>query len=294
MIQYQPRRALIVLGMHRCGTSAISGVFHLLGFHLGSQLISGLEENPKGFFENELINQFNNKLLSSLKSNWHSTYLLQNKWYDDASLDIFRIELNQIINEQFGMEDPILIKDPRLSILWPFYADILKNLEIHPCFIVCFRNPSEVAASLRKRNLFTDEKSILIWMDHILKAELFTRRYLRYFLLFGDLIDDLFNQVRGIIRKLNFDIRIQPKDVIKVNQFIEDQLKHYNLQEIEEYHRFIPEVQMTYNELLELKNEKPDSQSWDRFDTIATSFYKKLSFFYGLDGRNYFLTAGDL
>ena len=44
--------AVIVLGMHRSGTSALAGLLHELGLEMGSSLMSGrADENEKGFWE---------------------------------------------------------------------------------------------------------------------------------------------------------------------------------------------------------------------------------------------------
>ena len=45
------RRAIIVLGMHRSGTSALAGVLGLLGARLPARQLPANFANPKGYFE---------------------------------------------------------------------------------------------------------------------------------------------------------------------------------------------------------------------------------------------------
>ncbi len=56
----------------------------------------------------------------------------------------------------------------RLVKLWqPIFAE----LKVRPHFIIIFRNPREVAASLAKRDGFLTTKAFLLWLMHILESE---------------------------------------------------------------------------------------------------------------------------
>ena len=77
------KTCVFVLGMHRSGTSALSGTLNKLGFYLGKELIKEYPDNIKGFFENKDIVEFNkNKLLPFYNSSWSSIGLLPEKWYE--------------------------------------------------------------------------------------------------------------------------------------------------------------------------------------------------------------------
>jgi hypothetical protein len=71
-------RALIVVGMHRSGTSALTRVVNLLGAALPSQLLqldpdTPLETNELGFWEGFEANTLNNEFLASIGSSWDDT-----------------------------------------------------------------------------------------------------------------------------------------------------------------------------------------------------------------------------
>ncbi len=54
--------SIIVLGMHRSGTSALTGCLNILGVNLGERLerlMSAHEDNPKGYWENEKVISIN-------------------------------------------------------------------------------------------------------------------------------------------------------------------------------------------------------------------------------------------
>ena len=46
---------LLVVGMHRSGTSAVTGVLHNFGYNVGQSLLPGNEFNEKGYFEDTSI-----------------------------------------------------------------------------------------------------------------------------------------------------------------------------------------------------------------------------------------------
>lgn len=60
------QKCLIVLGMHRSGTSAIAGFLNKLGITLGSNLMMPTEYNEKGYFENWYIFRANVNIMQTL------------------------------------------------------------------------------------------------------------------------------------------------------------------------------------------------------------------------------------
>src|ERR671922_675098 len=65
-------KVIVVLGMHRSGTSVIARGLRVLGVELGNRLMPPFEgNNSKGFWEDLDINQLNIEMLHFLKSDWH-------------------------------------------------------------------------------------------------------------------------------------------------------------------------------------------------------------------------------
>ena len=60
--------ALIIAGMHRSGTSALSRVINLLGADLPPDLMNPAEDNKSGFWESIKLSKIHDKLLDSLDS----------------------------------------------------------------------------------------------------------------------------------------------------------------------------------------------------------------------------------
>ena len=62
------QRLIVVLGMHRSGTSAITKSLELLGVGLGSELHPAGFDNPKGFWEDRDCLEINERLLKHLET----------------------------------------------------------------------------------------------------------------------------------------------------------------------------------------------------------------------------------
>jgi hypothetical protein len=67
---FAPSEGIVVLGMHRSGTSAFAGILHLLGFDFGDDLLKGNQFNRGGYWENRAIVRLNDQLLNSLGAGW--------------------------------------------------------------------------------------------------------------------------------------------------------------------------------------------------------------------------------
>lgn len=167
-------KAIIILGMHRSGTSMMAQLCQCMGAYLGeeNELIAAATDNPDGYFENIEISSIDNKLLQLSSREWYSLEPLK---LDSSSLQIKELteRLKVCIQKLFEKSDTIAIKDPRISILLPLWEKILKELAVEIDYIWMFRNPLEVAASLRKRNGYTRKHSLLLWVYYNLNIAKF-------------------------------------------------------------------------------------------------------------------------
>lgn len=183
------KNVIVVLGMHRSGTSTVAGLISLMGYGIGKEPVPALDENPKGFFENNIICGFNQDLLARLQVNWFSTYFLPHNWYKREDFSTELKKLHKIFDQQFSELDHIVLKDPRMCVLLPLYLDFFRQRDINPFFVLAHRSSQAIASSLSKRNSFTVEKSHLLWLDHIIKAERYTRNQPRLFVSYEKIIE---------------------------------------------------------------------------------------------------------
>jgi hypothetical protein len=184
--QFRPRRVLIVVGMHRSGTSATTGALQCLGVKLGSKLYAGHQGvNPKGYFEHSEVADTNDEALLALGSGWDDILLKPDGWWQAPVLQSHSQQLRRILLRDTADGALLAIKDPRICRLLPWWMEVLASANIEPMFLFALRSPTEVFRSLERRDGFSDSKSYLLWCLHYLEAELWSRRFPRAVLEFG-------------------------------------------------------------------------------------------------------------
>ena len=186
-----PRRAVVVLGMHRSGTSAVAGCLHRLGVDFGPRLMPATEDNARGYFEHIDIVNLHDRLLLALDSSWDEIRPLPPGWsQDDARTGRYRAELLELLQRDLPTAPLWGIKDPRLCRLLPWWEPVWAATGSRPLFVIVRRSPSEVAASLARREGFSIAKSHLLWLLHTVEAERATRFGPRVFVEFKDFLSD--------------------------------------------------------------------------------------------------------
>ncbi|MGA3067284.1 MAG: hypothetical protein ABSF29_10600 [Tepidisphaeraceae bacterium] len=184
------RTALIVLGMHRSGTSALAGMLHLLGAGKPADLMPADEFNEKGYWESKEAADFNDEIFKSAGTKWDHIGRFPTEWFKKPQTDDFRRRAAELLHKTFGDSPLFVLKDPRTSLLVPFWQSVLKEMRIRPIFVLTARNPKEVADSLAHRDHFPAPKSMLLWLIHLLEAERSTRGLPRCLVAYDMLLDD--------------------------------------------------------------------------------------------------------
>ncbi|PHS36193.1 MAG: hypothetical protein COB07_12665 [Sulfurovum sp.] len=267
---------ILILGMHRSGTSALAGVLSLLDIYLGSKLMPANESNEKGYFENNILYNINEKLLAKIGSSWDDVF-----FREDKLLGITEVkELKEQIEKEFQYSDIFAIKDPRLAFLFPVYQKVLDEMGIDIKVIIPYRNPIEVANSLSKRNEFPHEKAMILWSYHVLLAEKFSRDYKRVFIEFNELINNTKNSIRTISKELDIPLTSKYKKNKKlINEFLEPSLKHHNLS-IDNLSSNLPKI---VKEILDLKDDFNDKTIFNKFDYLREELFDYQKLFYSED-----------
>jgi GT2 family glycosyltransferase len=267
--------------MHRSGTSALMGVLHLLGVDLGSNFLNPSEDNPRGFFENFDIAQINEKLLTTMNSAWDGLSPLSDKWWIREDIKIHKEEIVKVIQRELRGSVLAGFKDPRISRLLPVWKIIFEEVSMHPHFVILLRNPIEVADSLRKRNGFPLEKSLLLWMNYMLDAEFYTRGLPRVFVSFDDLLKNIEKVIGRISTALNLSFPRNYFDARKdIEQFIEPRLRHHSLP-AHDIERSLPVIQDMYRMLQKVAGGREVSgQVVSDIDAMRKEYLRMYRFFY--------------
>ncbi len=223
-----PSRCIIVLGVHRSGTSALAGVLTMLGADAGSKLMPARDDNPKGFWEHADIVAAHDRLLEHLDSSWDDELPLAHGWWRREGVSSYRDELRDILLRDFSRSALWILKDPRICRLLPLWLDMLRELRVQPNFVISLRDPGEVARSLERRDGIPDAKAQLLWLEHLLEAERRTRDHPRVTIAYDDLLADWRAAARRVSQVLSLPLRLDDAKVsAQIDGFLEPSLHHH-------------------------------------------------------------------
>lgn len=215
---------VLVLGMHRSGTSALTGALSLAGAPIPKSLMPSDAANDRGYFESSVFMEFHDSILNSAGTNWRDWRAFPESWRYGADASSFRSQAGKLLQDEFGAAALIALKDPRMCRFVPFWLDAAREARFSPRVIVPFRSPGEVALSLAARDGFFEGEGVLLWLRHVLDAERNTRGLARAFVSFDSLLADPASAVQEAGRKLH--IRWPSLDADAVNQFVSPDMKH--------------------------------------------------------------------
>ncbi|WP_299166338.1 hypothetical protein [uncultured Tateyamaria sp.] len=224
----QPRIALTVLGMHRSGTSLLTRVLSLMGADLPDTLIGPSPNNPTGYWESRALRDFNDRLLALTGSQWDDWRPLPEGWERSPKVAEFAEEAAALLESEFGSSRLIVLKDPRMSRLMPFWSGVLDAADLTLRPVLALRNPTEVAASLARRNGFAAELSQLLWLRHMLEAELATRGTARVVTRYDDMMQNWAGAMDRITKGLDLVWPRSPAQIsAEVGTLISPEHRHH-------------------------------------------------------------------
>jgi hypothetical protein len=156
-------RGLLVAGVGRSGTSIASRSASLLGLRLPkkSDLVPGNYANPGGYWESSSLTRFNDDLLARWGGSWwHAPSSVTGAMLD--SVADLKEGATLAFLETFGEDDGWVWKDPRLTILLPFWLGVLGEQSI----LFPYRDPQSVAHSIMTRDNLSYAQGLAIWEVH--------------------------------------------------------------------------------------------------------------------------------
>jgi hypothetical protein len=223
--------ALIILGMHRSGTSLLTGLLGQVGVRMGRSLYAPQKGvNEKGFWEHEDIVDTHDELLLHLRSQWDDLLPLKDKWWEDEAVQPYVARLQSFVKRDFSEAAVWALKDPRMCRLLPLWIPIFEVRQIRPVFICMNRNPFEVIASLQKRDRFSREKALVLWLSHTLSAESYSRGRSRIFIDFDQVVADPVRVLQTIEQEtgIAFPISVNQANE-KIGRFVSPDLRHHKV-----------------------------------------------------------------
>ena len=219
--------ALLVLGMHRSGTSALTRVLNLLGVALGDDLMAPGPDNPLGFWEHHGIVSVHEGLLAALGRRWDDPRPMPDGWLDSEAAQEAGEAIAAIVQRDFAGVPLWAVKDPRLCRLMPLWRRVLANLGIEPRVVLVSRHPDEVAGSLLRRDGLPVAIGELLWARYLLEAVRGSDGCRRGMVAYDDLLDDWRLAVRRIDQTLALDLVANDRQARDIESFLSPQLRHH-------------------------------------------------------------------
>lgn len=224
------RRALLVLGMHRSGTSALARVLSLCGATLPRTLMPPDHNNPRGYFESEIFYRLHDSLFEQAGTRWDDLSPLEEDWIDAPAGASWIERLGKVVQEEFGDSPLFVLKDPRLCRLVPVWLRVLDKIGVEPSFVILARHPLEVATSLHLAHHVPKTKTYLLWLQYFLSAEQATRDSRRSFATYASLL----REWPSVMRRMSEDLELplEPTTAAaraELEAFLSPELRHHDL-----------------------------------------------------------------
>ena len=218
--------ALIVLGMHRSGTSAITRALSSAGLALPLTLIPPAPDNERGFWESKPIKELNENILSFLGQSWSSFAVIEDDVFNEGWMKRCRTEAEELLRQEIPPACGFVLKDPRFCRLLPLWKDVLNEAARRVVFVNVIRDPTEVAQSLHVRNGLSPQHGMVLWARYSLDAERRTRGHDRAFVHFAEFLQDWRSSVEKLSDALglSLDVRSGGEDI---DEYLSPELRHH-------------------------------------------------------------------
>ena len=171
----QRRPIVLVLGMHRSGTSLCSHILSALGVDMADKIpgpgaTSPTPDNPRGHWERWEVVEFHDRILRLFNRDYlgrFHDFALPVAWWADPRVAQIKGEIVAFLEQRMGA-GYFGFKDPRTVRLMPVWHQIFNELKLAPKVVLCLRNPAQVARSLNARDGLDSEIGEYRWLIHMI------------------------------------------------------------------------------------------------------------------------------
>lgn len=202
---------VLILGMHRSGTSCLAGCLEHAGLYLGN-VNRCAAFNVKGNFELKEVWHLHNQILKANGGSWHQPPA-------EVRADEEQKEALRGIADRLSKHAPCALKDPRLLLLLDMWMEIVES----PVLIGAYRHPVAVARSLSRRDQMAESDAFNLWLFY--NAELVQRHKAAPFPIVKFALSSVETYCR-IITTLAVTLGLSP-DMAKLREFVSTELDHH-------------------------------------------------------------------
>lgn len=223
--------AILVLGMPRSGTSAVTRVLNLHGAALSDHLLPAAKPNPKGFFESADALAIHERLLASMGRSWFDISEMPEGWIDFQATRQAEEELTELVRRDFIDKALWVIKEPRMCRIVPLWLKVLHNLNITPRILLVTRHPDEVVSSVARmvgEDEWGAEHTQILWLQYFFDAEKATRKLPRAIITYDQLLKDWRLHVARVARELEIEWPVSSDSTgAKIDNYLGAENRHH-------------------------------------------------------------------
>lgn len=214
---------LLILGMHRSGSSLLASMCDSLGVDMGSRLIEADQHNPAGYWEDADLVTIQEDLLEAMGQSWHGDYGADpypSRWWQSATTRPFREALQQLLLSIKPEGPQRGFKDPRTTRFLPLWRVLLSQCGLRPFFVLAVRDPIEVIVSLIQRNQMDLKQALRIWVRYNLDAIRDSERQIGFVVDYGRWFTDGDSQLESLGKLLH-----RPLDRISRQRILSERIR---------------------------------------------------------------------
>jgi hypothetical protein len=224
------RRIIIVLGMHRSGTSVTMNVLNALGVPLSDDLMPPTAYNQKGYFESWTISKIHDDILRAFGLTWAmptTVRPLPPEWWRSPAVAGPKRELKELLTREFETAGSCWgFKDPRTARLLPLWKEIVAELDLDAKYVLVSRHPRDCARSLQTRDGMHPIQGELLWLEHTADAIAHTDGRLDAIVEYDRWFDGGYAQAEYLIEKLGLEHPGQERLTELVGAIVSSDLRH--------------------------------------------------------------------
>ena len=167
MVKHSSNRSVVILGMHRSGTSAMTRVINLLGLPVcNSSDLYSAPDNPTGHWESASLTAFNERLLIALGGRFDAPPHIEDGWEKHRGIANLYSEGTAVFSRAHTTNTWVW-KDPRTCLTLPFWRAIWVDV---PVAVFVHREPLEISCSLSRRDGLGKAHCVALWERYVRSA----------------------------------------------------------------------------------------------------------------------------
>jgi GT2 family glycosyltransferase len=225
-MQTKKKRLIVVLGMHRSGTSAVTRALTTLGVEIGDKLMPPSEiDNPTGFWEDIDIYELNIEILTSIGSNWDVLTPVAENCVATLKASGHFLKAVELLRRKTSEVPVFGFKDPRVAKLLPFWSAVFAHCHFDVSYVLTVRHPLSVVKSLQKRNQIQASKAYWLWLGYVIRSLVSSRGAKRLVVDYDQLMSSPVDNIKRIAKYLQLNADVNLVDDFCKN-FLDEGLRH--------------------------------------------------------------------